>query len=329
MSDCHGWPPVGPVTVLSKLLSDLSALGADARSSLCLRRVLAVVGLPLWLLCACAPSATHPDIHYVLGKPYQAAGIWHYPTETYDLVETGLASVLPDNRPARTTDGEIFDQGALAAAHPTVQLPAIARLTNLETGRSIVLRINDRGTGDPARLIEVTKRVATLLGMRPSGTTQVRLQLLVNESHAAADSLPGAPKLALAAAPVEPVVATDLSTGSVAKPAATTPMSSSTVNSSSGQAEAVNLTRLPETVTQGPPQPGRLWVRLDTFQEYRYAAIQRSKLIQLSPVIVSFRSGRLGEYRVQIGPLQSVEAAETVLGQALAAGVPDARIVVE
>jgi rare lipoprotein A len=80
---------------------------------------------------------------------------------------------------------------------------------------------------------------------------------------------------------------------------------------------------------QGPAQPGRLWVRLDSFADYQYAMIQRAKLSGLSPAIVSLRDGRAHLYRVQIGPLATVAQADSVLGRALAAGIPDARIVVE
>ena len=89
----------------------------------------------------------------------------------------------------------MFDQTALAAAHPTIQLPAIARLTNLENGRQVIVRVNDRGSGDPRRLVEITRRTALLLGVPPGGVARVRLQVLPGESHAAADALPGAPSL--------------------------------------------------------------------------------------------------------------------------------------
>jgi rare lipoprotein A len=288
-----------------------------------------------FLLSACVPAATHPDPHYVLGQPYQARGAWHYPTERYDLDETGLAAVLPDAHAPLTTNGETFDQAALAAAHPTLQLPAIARLTNLETGRSVVLRINDRGTGDPRRLLQVTRRVALLLGMAPGSATQVRLQVLVNESHAAADALPGAPRLAMAAAPLEPVQVVELAplTG-IRQSGGNVMPRSNIVPRDAGAQQATSLQaatplRLPEVVMQGAPAPGRLWVRLDTFEDYRYAAIQRSKVSSLSPDIVSLFAGRVKQFRVQVGPIASVEKADGVLDRALAAGIPDARIVVE
>lgn len=285
----------------------------------------------LLLTVACTPTPQKAAPHYVLEKPYQAGGVWHYPTEAYDLTETGLAAVLPDRKEPYTTDGELFDQKAMAAGHPTMQLPAIARVTNLETGRAVVVRINDRGTGSPRRLIEVTRRVAELLGFPASGIAQVRIEVLANESHAAADALPGAPRLGVTAAPRDAVEVAEL------PPPPGTRQGGGRVAVGRGPTQAqdpvagidVPPERLPERVEQLPPEPGRLWVRLDTFAEYQYAVIQRAKLAGLRPAIVPIRNGRARTFRVQIGPIGSVAQADAALDQALAAGIPDARIVVE
>ena len=88
----------------------------------------------------CAPPLK-PDPHYVLGKPYQAGGVWFYPRETFEFNETGLAAVVTNEAARLTADGEVFDQTALTAGHPTIQLPAIARLTNLENGREVTVPV--------------------------------------------------------------------------------------------------------------------------------------------------------------------------------------------
>ncbi|MBN8906264.1 MAG: hypothetical protein J0H99_06510, partial [Rhodospirillales bacterium] len=169
-----------------------------------MRASLAATSLPLLALAflfGCAKPGPAPHPHYVVGSPYKASGVWYYPAERAELVETGLAAVLPPNRPALTTNGEVYYPAAMAAAHPTLQLPAIARITDLETGRAVVVRINDRGTGDPHRRVEVTPRVAMLMGMRQDQPAQVRLELLGAESRAAVDGLAGAPSLPVSAAP--------------------------------------------------------------------------------------------------------------------------------
>ncbi|MDR3529852.1 MAG: RlpA-like double-psi beta-barrel domain-containing protein [Rhodopila sp.] len=281
------------------------------------------------LLSGCAPQLK-PDPHYVLGKPYQAGTIWYYPKESYDLDETGLAAIAKGDAPRLTTDGEVFDQTALAAGHPIIQLPAIARLTNLENGREVTVRLNDRGSGDPRRLVEITRRTATLLGMPSDGVARVRLRVLPNESHAAAEAVPGAPSLAISAAP----------RGSVVEVAELPPppgvrQGNGRTLPAAGIAAPVDAPppappmRLPEAVTQTVPNPGRLMVRLDSFEEYQYASVQRAKMVAAGARIVSVFEGRTERFRVEIGPLPDVAHAEAVLNQALASGIPDARIVVD
>lgn len=280
----------------------------------------------LSLLSGCATP--RPDPHYELGKSYQVKGIWHYPNENYELNETGLATTFPAGHAALTSNGEVFDQSVAMAGHPTLQLPAIARLTNLETGRSVPVRINDRGTGNPHRLIEVTPRAATLLAMR-NPATRVRLQMLPVESRAAVDGLPGAPALAVAVAPRDVVHAMTLSPlpGSRQEPGKAV---SVVVPAAAAEPTAVRPpARLPETVTEETPQPGRLWVRLDTFEEYQYAAVQRARVGNLGARIESSSDRRRHWFWVRIGPFETVRQADDALDAALAAGIPDARIVVE
>jgi rare lipoprotein A len=277
----------------------------------------------------CAPPLK-PDPHYVLGTPYQAGSVWFYPRESYDLDETGLAGIVKNNTGRLTSDGEVFDQTVLAAAHPTSQLPAIARLTNLENGHEITLRLNDRGSGDPHRLVEVTRRAAELLDMPPNGATRVRLRILPNESHAATDAVPGAPALAMTAAPRGTVEVAELP-----PPAGVRQSGGDRVSHAVSLAPPAEATppappmRLPETVVQTSPRPGLLIVRLDIFDDYRYAAAQRARMAAAGARIVPVVQGRGHRFEVEIGPLPDVARADSVLEEALAAGIPDARIVVE
>ena len=161
------------------------------------------------LLASCAPSPT-PAPHYVLGEPYQAGGVWWYPRADLRLDARGLAEVYGDRHPPLTTDGEAFDQTAMAAANQTLPLPSIAVVTNLETGRQLRLRINDRGPATAKRMLAVTRRIAQLLNFPPSGVARVRLEVLEGDSQAAQNALPGAPKLAISAAPRGAVTAASL-----------------------------------------------------------------------------------------------------------------------
>jgi rare lipoprotein A len=286
-----------------------------------------VIGLAL-LVFGCTPPLK-PDPHYVLGRPYQAGSVWYYPKEAFALDQTGLAAVAKGDSARLTTDGEVFDQTALAAAHPTIQLPAIAALTNLENGREVTVRLNDRGSGDPRRLVEVTRRTAVLLGMPADGVARVRLRILPNESHAAADALPGAPSLAMTAAPRGGVQVADLAPPPGVRQGNGRALPDAPVAAPAEAVSAAPPMRLPETITQTAPQPGQLMVELDTFEEYQYAAVQRAKMGAAGARIVSIVDGRTHQYRVEVGPLPNVAQADAVLNQALASGIPDARIVVD
>ncbi len=284
--------------------------------------------MTVFLLQGCGPAAK-PSPRYVLGDSYRASGVWHYPRESYDYDETGLAGRIPPGHAPLTSNGEAFDQGILTAAHPTLQLPAIARITNLDNGLSSLVRINDRGTGDPHRLVLVTNRTAELLRFPASGAVRVQLTVLATESRQAVETLPGAPRLAVSAAPRSAVAVAELPPPGAAPNGGAGPVILSAPAAAPETPVSTTIPRLPEAVTQTAPRPGRLMVRLGTFEGYQYASIQRAKVAFLQPSIVQLRQGRTRQYRVQLGPFQDVGQAEAMQDRAMAAGVPDARIVVE
>ena len=96
---------------------------------------------------------------YKVGKPYKIMGQWYYPEENYKYKETGTASWYGEDFHAKyTANGEIYDMNTLTAAHRTLPLPSIVKVTNLENGRSLVLRVNDRGPFAKNRIIDISKR---------------------------------------------------------------------------------------------------------------------------------------------------------------------------
>lgn len=275
-----------------------------------------------------APVAVQP--RYVVGTGYEANGAWFYPREDFRYDVTGLATVA-GVRQGLTANGEAADPAAMAAAHPTLQLPAIARVTNLENGRQVLVRVNDRGPANPARLIALSPRAAELLGMRQDAA-RVRVQVEPEESQRLAQDLGGGPQLQLAAAPREtigretlaPPPGTTVSTRGrrAADAQAPLPVVVGTVG------EAVPL-RLPETVLQSFAVPGQLWVRAGEFGRAEYADRQRAQLTGLPARVERIREGRSESYRVLVGPFATVQEADSALDQARRAGVTDARITVE
>ncbi len=114
---------------------------------------------------------------YRVGSPYMVGGRVYVPEEDPDYRGVGLASWYGSDFHGRATaNGEIFDADSISAAHPTLPLPSYVRVTNLGNGRSIVVRVNDRGPYHGNRIIDVSKRTAHLLGFTVRGTAWVRVE---------------------------------------------------------------------------------------------------------------------------------------------------------
>ncbi|HBC52657.1 MAG TPA: hypothetical protein DCZ06_00190, partial [Alphaproteobacteria bacterium] len=116
---------------------------------------------------------------YKVGNPYKVAGVWYYPKEEPGYDETGIASWYGKKFHGKyTANGEVYNMDALTAAHKTLPMPVKVRVTNLENGRSLVLRVNDRGPFVHGRVIDVSRRAAELLGFKQQGIARVRVQLI-------------------------------------------------------------------------------------------------------------------------------------------------------
>ena len=114
-----------------------------------------------------------------LGKPYRIGGRLYVPQREPGYNATGVASWYGKQFHGRlTANGERFDMNGIMAAHPTMPLPSYARVTNLENGKSIVVRVNDRGPYAHDRLIDLSRRAAAILDFKQKGTAKVRVQYL-------------------------------------------------------------------------------------------------------------------------------------------------------
>ena len=113
----------------------------------------------------------------ITGKPYRVKGKWYVPKEDKRYDKVGLASWYGSAFHGRlTANGEIYDQYHLSAAHPTFPLPSYARVTNLENGDSVIVRVNDRGPYHPGRIIDLSNKAAEMLEVQNKGTAKVRVQ---------------------------------------------------------------------------------------------------------------------------------------------------------
>jgi rare lipoprotein A len=125
---------------------------------------------------------------YRVGKPYTVAGRLYVPEENINYSAIGLASWYGDDFHGRyTANGEIFDMGAISAAHPTLPLPSYVRVTNLANNRSIVVRVNDRGPYARDRLIDVSVKTAELLGFYGHGVARVKVDYIGHAPLAGSD----------------------------------------------------------------------------------------------------------------------------------------------
>ncbi len=114
---------------------------------------------------------------YRVGKPYTVAGRVYVPEEDVNYREEGLASWYGDDFHGRlTANGEVFDMASLSAAHPTLPMPCYARVTNLSNGKSLIVRVNDRGPYHGNRLMDVSSRAAELLEFKGNGVARVRVE---------------------------------------------------------------------------------------------------------------------------------------------------------
>jgi rare lipoprotein A len=292
------------------------------------------------MLAACAsdkgpagPAAQSVGAHYKVGQPYQINGTWYYPKEDYAYDETGIASWYGDDFHGKyTANGEIYNMHELTAAHPTLPLPSLARVTNLENGRSIVVRVNDRGPFSNKRLIDVTQRVAQLLGFEKQGTAKVRVQVLADESKAIADAMRryGSTSVAMASEPADTPVAetSPLLPGNRSVQVAELDPIPTT------KAETRNVIRTIKPVAEVRQLPlegsTQIFVQAGAFTQAANAERLKTKLSAIGATSISeFVKDGATFYRVRLGPVANVGQADQLLQRVLKSGTNNAKIIVD
>ncbi|PWC66148.1 hypothetical protein TSH58_20030 [Azospirillum sp. TSH58] len=296
-------------------------------------------------LAACASAPPAPSLSglprsgvYKVGKPYQVNGVWYYPAEDYSYSETGIASWYgPGFHQKVTANGEVYDQNELTAAHKTLPMPSLVRVTNLDNGRSLVVRINDRGPYANGRIIDMSRRGAQLLGFEGTGTAKVRVQILAEESRAvAAAARQGTPAPMLAELDGPPPKAAPRGSVEVSgavrpTPAAVTRAPVPPPTTVAGDMVDGRFVPAP-VVAELPVKPyEQIYVQVGAFGSQDNVTRVRARLASLGQPaqVTQTVAGRQRLQRVRVGPLASVESADAVLNQILQAGLTDAKIVVD
>ncbi len=272
---------------------------------------------------------------YKVGKPYQIAGVWYYPREDYEYVETGIASWYgPGFNGKKTANGEIYDSTKMTAAHRTLPLPSIVRVTNLENGRSVKVRVNDRGPFKKSRIIDLSRKAARLLGFERKGTAKVRVAILSGESRQAAVTMQQdeASALAPAAAPREPVTAQPLTLdGAQPAQSADVPVPLITASSVAGGAQTAARPVVPQddTVTRLPVGPSNIYVQVGAFAQVHNAVRMKARVASLGETqIIEQRRGATALFHVHIGPVYDVVEADRLVRRLATNGINDVQLVV-
>ncbi|HTM74001.1 MAG TPA: septal ring lytic transglycosylase RlpA family protein [Pseudolabrys sp.] len=270
---------------------------------------------------------------YKVGAPYQIGDTWYYPSEQPGYDETGIASWYgPTFYGHATANGERFDAAALTAAHRTLPMPVNVRVTNLDNGRSLIVRVNDRGPFAKGRIIDLSERAATLLGYKAQGTARVRVTFVSR-----ADLKGGAPPeneappevaSVVRSVPTDRVASSDLEPvpgAAIAPPVQAAQLPTPPVRS----ADLAAATQPTGIVTTVPvPAVTHLYVQAGAFSSYSNALRLQTKLrgaVQISTVVQNGQK----LYRLRAGPFDELGDADQALARLSGLGSNDARIVVD
>ncbi|MGL4686375.1 MAG: RlpA-like double-psi beta-barrel domain-containing protein [Commensalibacter sp.] len=276
------------------------------------------------LIASCSKPAEIPHtLHYVVGNPYSVGTTWMYPEENFNYQATGLAMVSSMQKGTITTDGEVYNPRTMTGGHQTLQLPSVVKVRNLDNGREIVIRLNNREPSTPTRILSLTPLAAEMLGISKNGVAKVEIIEDESQSRNIALQLPNGPQLPITAAPVGEVQQQDLNN----------PSSTKTLGGNDGSStlKSVNnpilLTDFPTTYVQGTPRFSQIFIDGGSFTSknyaYRLAAQMNGRLV---PVVEN--NGRAVTH-VRVGPFNSVSEADHALENFLSSGIKGAKIVIE
>jgi rare lipoprotein A len=285
---------------------------------------------------------------YKIGQPYKIDGVTYTPKEDFNHVETGVASWYgPGFHGKSTANGERYDQTDRTAAHRTLQMPSVVRVTNLSNGLSTVVRINDRGPFASNRVIDLSRTAAQELDVIRNGTARVRIEQLQAESLAVKDVAingggPAEQHVVLAQlasgkrAPQQPQQAVATAQPAAAPPVA--PVQAEWPATPRSPAVAQDQTPVPfgkagptiATLASASPAAsnGGFYVQTGSFSTAENAERQRGQVRSYgsSEISQASASGR-DVYRVRLGPYTTADAAGIVADRLKRSGYGDARVV--
>lgn len=278
---------------------------------------------------------------YKIGEPYEISGVEYTPQVDYGYTESGIASWYGDDFHGKATaNGEIYDMNLLTAAHRTLPLPSIVRVTNLENGRTLVVRVNDRGPFSRGRIIDLSRRGAELLDFKTKGTALVRVDILPRESRRLAAKLTGKALPKIEHPPAVPAPSIEVTSKTITPPPNGRTAEPPTPNHEvlalpEGSERKVNgsfaMAKVDGAISETPVEKApEVYIQAGAFRLFVNANRARARLSDLGRTRISeVPNGSSQIFRVRIGPLTSVDEADALLVMVSATGFDDARIVIE
>ena len=286
---------------------------------------------------------------YKVGTPYQVEGIWYYPAEDYGYTQEGIASWYgTDFHGKSTANGDRYNMNDLTAAHPTLPMPCVVKITNLENGKVLKVTVNDRGPFHSTRIIDVSKHAAQLLGFYEAGTARVRVEIDPQESMTLKNlamakhppempAITASPRGTVLASSLEPAARTN--DGNVAVPArdvkpVSLPAPKPDIKpTAKPPVQTATLTPVPTTPAAKPAAKAgalAIFVQAGAFAEEANARKLEQQLGELGQVhIIPGTAKKKKVYRVRLGPVADAPTAAALLGKIKAYGYNDAKVVRE
>ena len=248
---------------------------------------------------------------YKVGNPYKINGKWYYPAVDYQYDEVGIASWYGPGFHGKTTaNGEVFDQNKISAAHRTLPMPSVVKVTNLENGLVLEkVRINDRGPFARNRIIDLSKKAAEELGFIKNGVAKVRVEILEDESRK--------------------YVSTDQKNNYVAEAAEVTEINKKNLLSSSERKEKVVKKKTEENLENSILTNKELLIQVGAFTDHRNAKTLSEKLSEFKAYINRVFINNKYLYRVRIGPINNLDLANDMKRKLFELGYTSSHLVMK
>ena len=248
---------------------------------------------------------------YKVGNPYKINGKWYYPAVDYQYDEVGIASWYGPGFHGKTTaNGEVFDQNKISAAHRTLPMPSVVKVTNLENGLVLdKVRINDRGPFARNRIIDLSKKAAEELGFIKNGVAKVRVEILEDESRK--------------------YVSTDQKNNYVAEAAEVTEISKKNLLSNSERKEKVVEKKTEENLENSILTNKELLIQVGAFTDHRNAKTLSEKLSEFKAYINRVFINNKYLYRVRIGPIYNLDLANDMKRKLFELGYTSSHLVMK